>query len=667
MIELRDLYALIESNFEFLMAVDEREQVVHASRLLGRACGSVEIVLVGRHLEEILTPRSLDTFRSAILPARDGGAGTVVYTPAQAPDCSIPLKLGFVSAGEGGLFLLFGTLVDGLSRVPETEKDERVKELFCIYSVAEWIEVSASIRDFFMHLPEYLQRGMQYPDRAVVYSVFQGVEYGQKLATGGKISSRLVVNRQVAGQISVGYVDESLELLPEEQRMLSEIARMLSLALERKELAERLTLKHEEEEQYRETLAKLEQEIEARSHELEEQRKKLGAVDSYLSSATRSWEESRARLEAIFAAIPDRMAMIDRQRNVIMTNKKDVDEGHKCHKAFFHRDRPCEDCRLARIVRDRTPITLTIQDDDRYLEVHALPIFNQDHEVDGIMEFYRDVTLEKTYAQQLQQADQMASLGQLVSGIGHEINNPNQFIRGNVKILKQALEDMLPIVDAYQQQHPDLRIARLPYSFFRQHVMTLIDDMGHGSERIKAIVEGLKRFARRDEGLLIDKVDVNTAIEACTRLVHNEVHKTADIKLELDPNVPVFVGNSHKIEQVLVNLIVNAAQAMPDDRRGLITVRSRCEDDHVVVQVEDNGKGMNEKTIKQIFDPFFTTKRAKGGSGLGLAIAYRILEEHNGTITVKSEPGAGTTFTIRIPVRPGNKPSAEAEAVPAKE
>jgi len=658
MIVLRDLYALIETNFEFLMAVDEQEKVIHASRLLARACGSDEIRLVGRHLAEVLTPQSLDTFRSAFLPARDGSAGTVVYTPAQAPDCSIPLKLGFVNTGLGGLFLSFGTQVDGLSRVGQTEKDERVKELFCIYSVAEWIEVSPSIREFFKHLPEYLRRGMQYHDRAVVYSNYQGVEYGQKLATARKISARLVVNRQVAGEIAVGYVDESLELLPEEQRMLAEIARMLSLALERKELAERLTLKHEEEEQYRETLAKLEQEIEARSREVEEQRKRLNAVNSYLDSATRSWDESRARLEAIFAAVPDRMAIIDRQRNVIMTNKKDVPEGEKCHKAFFHRDRPCEDCRLARIVRDRTPITLTIQDNDRHLEVHALPIFNQDHEVDGIMEFYRDVTLERTYAQQLQQADQMASLGQLVSGIGHEINNPNQFIRGNVKILKQALEDMLPIVDAHHQQHPELKVARLPYSFFRQHVMTLIDDMAHGSERIKAIVEGLKRFARRDEGLLIDKVDVNTAIEACTRLVHNEVHKTADLALDLDPNIPAFVGNSHKIEQVLVNLIVNAAQAMPDDRRGLITVRSRHEGDYVIVQVEDNGKGMNEKTIKQIFDPFFTTKRAKGGTGLGLAIAYRILEEHNGTISVKSEPGAGTTFTIRIPVRPGANAAA---------
>ena len=112
-----------------------------------------------------------------------------------------------------------------------------------------------------------------------------------------------------------------------------------------------------------------------------------------------------------------------------------------------------------------------------------------------------------------------------MSGIGHEINNPNQFIRGNIKILKQALDDLLPIVDEYFTAHGDLKIARLNYDFFRKNIMTLVDDMAHGSERIKGIVEGLRTFARSDEGLLIDTIDVNTVIEASTRLVHNEVHK----------------------------------------------------------------------------------------------------------------------------------------------
>jgi two-component system NtrC family sensor kinase len=209
---------------------------------------------------------------------------------------------------------------------------------------------------------------------------------------------------------------------------------------------------------------------------------------------------------------------------------------------------------------------------------------------------------------------------------------------------------MLPIVDQYYQDHPDLKIARLKYDFFREHINVLVDDMAHGSERIKGIVEGLRDFTRKDEGLLTDQVEINTLVEATTRLVHKEVHKHAKIKLDLGDNLPSFKGNAQKIEQVLVNLIVNAGQAIPEEKRGLITVRTWKQNSDIVVQIEDNGRGMNEKTMKQIFDPFFTTKRDKGGTGLGLAIAFRIVEEHGGNISVSSKPGKGTTFTVKIPV-----------------
>ena len=155
------------------------------------------------------------------------------------------------------------------------------------------------------------------------------------------------------------------------------------------------------------------------------------------------------------------------------------------------------------------------------------------------------------------------------------------------------------------------------------------------------------------------------SIEAGARLVHNEVHKHADIALELADNLPAFTGNAQKIEQVLVNLLVNAGQAMRDDVRGLITVRTRAENGDVVFEVDDNGVGMNEKTVKQIFDPFFTTKRAKGGTGLGLAIVYRIVEEHGGTVSVTSKQGAGTTFVVRFPAKAAARQGASMPAKPA--
>lgn len=643
----------MESSYDYVLVVDGDERVIHANRLLTRDCQTGDDCLEGKRLADVLTPPSLTTFRSAMAQARGKNRANAVYTARTGENQrSIPLKAGYGQTEGGEIFIFFGNKLEALRKLQEWEKTERIKELSCLYEVAEWIEDSGSISEFFTELPRYLASGMLYPEEAIVYSTYQGIEYGQKPTSYNYISVRIIIGEQDKGEIRVGYYSEKRQLLPEEQRMLDEIGRMLSLALERKELKERLVKKQSEEAEFNKRLDDLQCEIAKRTAELEEQKNKLRVVNSYLDTVKGGWEESKATLEAMFKAIPDEVVLIDTGRKVIMSNREDVSPGTFCYAGFFGRERPCEDCRLARILHDKTPVTLTMKRGNQFLQVHALPIYNKDHEVDGIMEFYRDVSLETTYEQQLQQADKLASLGQLVSGIGHEINNPNQFIRGNIKILKQSLEDLFPIVDDHFASHPDFKIAKLNYDFWRTHIMVLVDDMDHGSQRIKGIVEGLRTFARKDEGLLVDTIDINTLIEASARLVHNEIHKHADIRLDLAENLPLFTGNAQKIEQVLVNLLVNAGQAMRDDVRGLITVSTRSENADVVAEIADNGIGMTEKTVKQIFDPFFTTKRAKGGTGLGLAIVYRILEEHGGHISVQSKQGAGTTFTIRIPAKP---------------
>ena len=250
---------------------------------------------------------------------------------------------------------------------------------------------------------------------------------------------------------------------------------------------------------------------------------------------------------------------------------------------------------------------------------------------------------------QLLQADKLASLGQLVSGIGHEINNPNTFIRGNLFIVQEAMRDIFPILDDHHKQHPDLKIARLNYEIFRQNIPILIDDMVEGANRIKGIVDGLRKFGKRDEGFLNEIVNLNLVTESCLRLVDNQIRRTADVKVEPpDDDLPAVMGNSQKLQQVILNMLINASQAI-DKSRGTIKVSTRFDGKEVVLRVKDNGKGMDEKTISQIFDPFFTTKRNQGGTGLGLSIAYGIIKEHKGRIEVVSEIGVGTTFCIYLP------------------
>ncbi|MCP4612491.1 MAG: hypothetical protein GY845_27650 [Planctomycetes bacterium] len=649
MLRRENLYSFIESIFDYLLVVDDEERILYLNQRFNKAWFHEQISIMQKCLIDVLTSSSLNTFRSAMAQAREGVRGIAVVTLTSKNSRSIPLKAGYVDTESGEVFLFFGNKLEGLSKQAEWEKDERIKELACFYRVAEWIEVSDSIDEFFTNLPQYFSPGMLYPEEVVVYSSYDGVEYGQKPSSDNCISVTLTVGEQNKGEIRVGYLDDKHELLPEEQKMLNEIGRILNLAFEDKELSEKVNLMQAEKVNNNQRLRELKSEIAARNKELEEQKNNLNIVNSYLNRVNHEWEETKVRLETIFKAIPDEVVLIDKNYKIVMSNRETGEHGNFCYRIFFFRDQPCEDCHMPQILQDKMPLTFTMKRNDQYLRVHALPIYNQDQEIDGMLEFHRDITLEKTRNQPLQQAGKLASLGHLVSGIGHEINNPNQFIRGNIKIIRQSLEGMLPIVDEYYKSHPDLKIAKLKYDFWREHIMILVNDMASGSERIKGIVEGLRDFAKKDEGLLVDNVDINTLIEASARLVSTEVHKQAEIQLDLTENLPTFTGNSQKIEQVLVNLIVNAGQAMRDGVRGLIIIRTRASGKNLIVNVEDNGVGMNQKTISQICGPFFTTKRSKGGTGLGLAITSRIIEEHGGDISVISKVGEGAKFTIRIP------------------
>jgi PAS domain S-box-containing protein len=642
---------LFDSNFDYLLAVDGGDKIAYVSDEFCHEFGLSRSSIIGKNLIDIVAEEALKNIRASMNSAKEGRKSWAVFLMRDKDHKPVYFHSGFAESKDGPLYLFFCNRGDSGDYPEEWEKQKRVHELNCVYAVSDWIEKSSSVAEFFEHLPKYLIQGMSYPDRVEVFSVYQKTEYGDRPGTENAISVKIVVKGVERGEIKVFYTDPGLKFLPEEQMMLNEIGRVLNIALDRKDLREAMTTMNAETEESAKKLEELQKAVAARTAELDAQKARLNTVDSYLDKVNRGWEEAKVQLETMFKAIPDKVAIIDRNRKVILTNRENFPAGEKCHKTFFDRDIPCQDCRLARIIHEKTPITIEIKNDDSYLQVHALPIFNEEQEVEGIIEFYRDISREKTYEEQLRQADKLASIGQLVSGIGHEINNPNQFIRGNVKILQQALEDMLPIIDEYAKSHPDLKIAKLKYDFFRQHIMTLVNDMAHGSERIKGIVEGLKRFAKRDEGLLIDNVDVNTIIAAAARLVHNQVHKTSDIELNLASEIPALTGNAQKIEQIVVNLVMNASEAIPEGRRGKIMVSTRMESGNLVLEVKDNGKGMNEATMKKIFEPFFTTRRAKGGTGLGLAIVYRIIEEHGGNVSLKSTVDVGTTFTVTFPIR----------------
>ena len=254
--------------------------------------------------------------------------------------------------------------------------------------------------------------------------------------------------------------------------------------------------------------------------------------------------------------------------------------------------------------------------------------------------------------QQLVQADKMASLGILVAGVAHEINNPNNFVIFNTPLLEKIWKDALPLMEEYHREHGDFQLGGLPYAEAREAVPKLLSGVREGAYRIKGIVEKLKDFSRRDLSGREMPVDINRVIHSAVALIGNEIGKsTKHFSLDLEENLPPTRGSFQEIEQVVINLITNACQALPDPERKIkILTAFQWEDKRLIINVVDEGMGIPPENLDKIVDPFFTTKLEKGGTGLGLSVSYNILRDHGGTLSFASEPGKGTTATVSLPI-----------------
>ncbi len=253
--------------------------------------------------------------------------------------------------------------------------------------------------------------------------------------------------------------------------------------------------------------------------------------------------------------------------------------------------------------------------------------------------------------QQLIEADKMASLGVLVAGVAHEINNPNNFITINTPILRQAWEDFVPILEAHLAEHGDFLVAGIPYSEMRHHVPELFAGIADGSERIKKIVLNLRDYARQGTAAMDQLFDLNQVVRAALTLLATPLKKaTNHLVVEYGEALPPLRGNFQRAEQVVINLIQNAYQSLPDpEQRLTIATTTAKKGKEVVLRVRDSGCGISKRNLKHVQDPFFTTKRDTGGTGLGLSISAGIMEEHGGRLEFTSQPGKGTTVAAIFP------------------
>ena len=260
---------------------------------------------------------------------------------------------------------------------------------------------------------------------------------------------------------------------------------------------------------------------------------------------------------------------------------------------------------------------------------------------------------------QLLQSEKMASVGQLAAGVAHEINNPIGFIGSNLRnlgkythnlfeLLKEYehLENSLPVDDANLRRVRTLKSA-VDVQFLREDIPNLIAETLCGTNRVEKIVKDLREFAHPGEPER-QQLDVLHGLESTLNVASHQLRSKAEVITEFAP-LPPIEGVPTQLNQVFLNVLINAAQAIPE--RGVVTIRTGHDHDHVWIQISDNGTGIDPENLHRIFDPFFTTKPIGMGTGLGLSVSYGIVKDHGGSIDVASKLDQGSTFTIRLPVK----------------
>ncbi|MBE2889232.1 histidine kinase [Geobacter anodireducens] len=380
-----------------------------------------------------------------------------------------------------------------------------------------------------------------------------------------------------------------------------------------------------------------------------------------LRQSEQNYRQLSRQFGIILDGIPDSLTLISHDMKVVWSNKVAGEPfgaplrtvpGEYCCEMLYNRTTLCDNCPAVRAFESGENEESTITTPDgRTLEVKAFPVREGSEMVSHVIMLASDISDKVRLLEETVRTSRLASLGELAAGVAHEINNPNAVILLNVDLVKKVCREAIPLLLDRVDRQSELAIGGIPWSEMREELPLLLTEMEEGAGRIKRIVDDLKDFARGDGADQCEPVDLNEAVRASVRLAGNAIKNATDhFVLELAPGLPSFEGSIQRIEQVVVNLIMNACQSLQDKTNGITVstgydpLRGVC-----TVQVRDEGQGIPPEVLPRITDPFFTTKRETGGTGLGLSICMRIVRSYGGTLEFQSAPGAGTTATLSLP------------------
>ena len=411
-----------------------------------------------------------------------------------------------------------------------------------------------------------------------------------------------------------------------------------------------------------------------------------------LKASEHSLREAHAELDQLFQASPDGIFRVDNDKNILRANRTFAKMtgipaheliGKKCYEAFPGENCNSSLCPLTAIAADKQSLVREIvkQAKDGHeipCLMFATPYRNQDGTIGGMVEFYRDISvlkqtesdlqhsrdaLQQAYQElqrnqsQMLQREKMASIGQLAAGVAHEINNPLGFIGSNLCTLNKYWEKSREFMQFLErslaeQNDADATTAlgekrrKLKIDQIIEDADDLIEESLEGVERVKIIVSNLKSFSRVEQAKY-DRTDINQCLDATLSIIWNELKYHVTVHKDY-ADIPATYCYPQQLNQVFMNLLLNAGHAI--EGSGEIFISTQSAADQIVIKIRDTGSGIAEENLSRLFDPFFTTKEVGKGTGLGLSIVYDIIKKHQGSIDVKSELGAGTTFIITLPV-----------------
>lgn len=398
-------------------------------------------------------------------------------------------------------------------------------------------------------------------------------------------------------------------------------------------------------------------------------RKAIGVEERKLRNRTKEMETILNGIQdSILVITPDKEIIeVNEAFSKMMEHSRDELLGRKCYDVFQEASRSqyeiCDKtCPLSGVVRNRKPHQLILNQTDskgqpRYIEVTWYPIWEKDGKISKFIEISRDITvrlkeeevitkrleqmvdertrqLQETHEKLLHQ-DKMASLGKLSASVVHEINNPMAGLLNMTMLMKRILKEESP--------------GRKELDKFREY----LDIMEAETRRTSRIVSNLLAFSRQSK-MELGRVGLNRLIEQ-TLILNSNLFKINRIKVEkqLTQNLPELMGSADQLQQVFMNLVSNAVEAMETTGGGVLSIRTRhsVKDDKILVSLKDTGPGIPKENLPSLFEPFFTTKKGKG-VGLGLSVVYGIIQDHGGSIEIKPQEDKGTTFRVELPVNP---------------